>query len=185
MKKKIGVIVPWTLFASLILSPAGGLGAAQSTEVSLQTIEPFAYCSIEFKGPYTQLQQAIAQLAEEMRNQNIAPAAELMGIYYNNPANAEVRDLQWEVGFPITAQALIQPPLVKKEWNYTQVAVCLHQGAYEDTADTITKIIDWMREKGFVPAGPIMERYLDMNPAELKPEQRNTEIWVPCKKQAG
>jgi effector-binding domain-containing protein len=185
MNKKIVAIESALLLACLILLLPGASGAVQGTEVSLQSIEPFAYCSIEFNGPYTQLQQAIAQLAEEMRNQNVAPAAELMAIYYNNPANAEVKDLQWEVGFPITAQALIQPPLVKKEWNYTQVAVCLHQGAYEDTADTITKIIDWMKEKGYVPAGPIMERYLDMNPAELKPEQRKTEIWVPCKKQAG
>ena len=185
MKKNIAAIGQWPLFACLIFALAGGSRAAQTPEVSIQTIEPFVYFCIEYKGPFTQIQEAIAKMAEEMRSQNAGPAGPLMGIYYNNPAQVSVEELQWEVGFPTTPQTLIQPPLIKKEWNYTQVAVCLHQGAYEDTADTITKIIDWMTEKGYVPAGPIMERYLDMNPAELKPEQRKTEVWIPCKKQAG
>jgi len=185
MKKNIAAIGQWPLFACLIFALGGGSSAAQTPEVSIQTIEPFVYFCIEYKGPFTQIQEAIAKMAEEMRSQNAGPAGPLMGIYYNNPAQVSVEELQWEVGFPTTPQTLIQPPLVKKEWNYTQVAVCLHQGAYEDTADTITKIIDWMTEKGYVPAGPIMERYLDMNPAELKPEQRKTEVWIPCKKRAG
>jgi len=185
MKKNRAATGTWSLFAFLIFVLAGGSIAAQNTAVSIQTIEPFAYFCIEYKGTYTQIQEAIAKMAEEMRHQNVAPAGPLMGIYYNSPASVSVEELQWEVGFPMTPQALIQPPLVMKEWNYTQVAVSLHQGAYEDTPDTITKIIDWMRENGYVPAGPIMERYLDMNPAELKPEDRKTEVWIPCKKTSG
>jgi AraC family transcriptional regulator len=185
MKKNLITIGSHLIISFSILGMSGGSSAAQTAEVSIQTIEPFVYFCIEYKGPYTQIQQAIAQMAEEMRSQNAAPAGPLMGIYYNNPAQVSPQELQWEVGFPMTPQTLIQPPLARKEWNYTQVAVCLHQGAYEDTADTITKMIDWMNENGYVPAGPIMERYLDMNPAELKPEQRKTEVWIPCQKKAG
>jgi predicted transcriptional regulator YdeE len=47
------------------------------------------------------------------------------------------------------------------------------------------KILDWMDANGYVQAGPIMERYLDMNPSELKPEDLKTEIWIPVEKKGG
>jgi len=182
MKKNTTAIRLWLICAFSGFTLFGGSSAAQDITVSIQTIEPFVYYCIEYKGPFTQIQEAIARMAEEARGQNAVPGGPLMGIYYNSPDNVGAQELQWEVGFPMTPQTLIQPPLTKKEWNYTQVAVCLHQGAYEDTGDTIIKMVDWMRENGYVRAGPTMERYLDMNPAELKPEQRKTEIWIPCQK---
>jgi effector-binding domain-containing protein len=184
MKKNAMVIALAFLCAVSTLAVAHGSEQVQSGVVTIQTIEPFSYFCIEYKGPFTQIQQAIAKMSEEARRQNAAPSGPLMGIYYNSPEQVSPQALQWEVGFPVTPQTLIQPPLVKKEWSYTQVAVCLHQGAYEDTSETITKMHDWMDNNGYRPAGPIMERYLDMNPAELKPEQRKTEIWIPCQKKS-
>ena len=157
---------------------------AQSGNVTIQTVEPFAYFCIEYKGPYSQIQEAIAKMSEEARRQNAAPSGPLMAIYYNSPEQVDAQNLQWEVGFPVTPQSLIQPPLVKKEWNFTQVAVCLHKGAYEDTPDTIFMMFDWLENNGYEVSGPIMERYLDMNPAELRPDQRRTEVWIPCRKKA-
>jgi len=181
--KKSALIITLAFICGLsTLALAHGSDQAQSGAVTIQTIEPFAYFCIEYKGPFTQIQEAIARMSEEARHQNAAPSGPLMGIYYNSPEQVGAQDLQWEVGFPVTPQTLIQPPLLKKEWSYTQVAVCLHQGAYEDTAETISKMLDWMDDNGYRPAGPIMERYLDMNPAELRPEQRKTEVWIPCQK---
>jgi len=85
----------------------------------------------------------------------------------------------------VTPQALVQPPLEKKEWNYTQVVSSVHQGSYEKTVETIQKMIEWMGDNGYVLAGPLLERYLDMNPDELKPEDLKTEVWIPCQKKSG
>jgi AraC family transcriptional regulator len=184
MKKSFSIIT-MTLFCGLSTLPmVYDPGQVQSGPIAVQKTEAFAIVCLEEKGPFDRLQEAIGRLVQEMQAQNIIPAGPLLGIYYNSPDQVNAQDLRWEVGFPVTAQALVQPPLMKKEWGYTESAVCLHQGAYEETGTTIAKILDWMDDNGYEPAGPIMERYLDMNPEELRPEQRKTEVWVPCKKRA-
>jgi effector-binding domain-containing protein len=178
MKKSVIVFGLFLIF----LCSSIALQAAQSGSVSLQKVEPFSYFFLRYKGSFDQIQNAIGQLVQEMQMQNVVPAGPLMGIYYNGPEEVKPEQLEWEIGFPVTPQALIQPPLQKKEWNYIDVASCLHTGPYEKTSETIRKMLEWMDANGYAVAGPIMERYMDMNPAELKPEQLKTEIWIPCKK---
>lgn len=182
MKKSALIIVLAFICGLSTLASAHGSDQVQSGTISIQTTEAFVFVGLEEKGPFDRIQEAIGRLVQEMQAQNIVPAGPLLGVYYNSPDQVSVQDLRWEVGFPVTAQALIQPPLIKKEWSYTQSAVCLHQGAYEDTGETIRKMLDWMDDNGYVPEGPIMERYLDMNPEELRPEQLKTEVWIPCRK---
>jgi AraC family transcriptional regulator len=156
--------------------------AAQSAGVSLQTVEPFAYVCLTVKGSYAKIQQAVPNLMSEMGSQNTVPTGPLMGIYFNSPEQVEAQDLEWEVGFPVSPRQAVRPPLVLKEWSYTQVAACVHQGPYAEAPKTIIKITDWMEANGYAPDGPVLERYLDMNPSEMRPEDLRTEIWIPCKK---
>lgn len=151
-------------------------------EISILKVEPFAYFCLRHKGPFSQLPEIIGKLIEESRLQNVFPTGPLMGIYFNTPGEVEPEELEWEIGFPVTPHALVQPPLEKKEWNLDQVASCLHRGPYEKTEETIAAILEWMETNGYQPSGPILERYLDMNPQELKPEDLKTEIWIPCRK---
>ncbi|MGB7297032.1 MAG: GyrI-like domain-containing protein [Candidatus Aminicenantales bacterium] len=182
MKRNVWIISLGFIFALSALPLASGAGQAQGGSVTIQKSEAFVYVCLEEKGPFEGIQHAIGRLVQEMQGQNVVPAGPLLGIYYNSPEEVSDQDLRWEVGFPVTAQALIQPPLMKKEWGYSESAVCLHQGAYEDTGETISKMLDWMDDNGYRPEGPIMERYLDMNPEELSPEQLKTEVWIPCQK---
>lgn len=156
--------------------------AAQVADVSLQKIEPFAYCCMPVKGSYAQIQEAIGKMTLAMEFQRVAPTGPLMGIFYNSPEQVDSQDLEWEIGFPLSPRQGIQPPLVLKEWSYTQVAVSMHKGPYADAGKTIVKITEWMAANGYAPAGPMLERYLDMNPAEMRPEDLRTEIWIPCQK---
>jgi AraC family transcriptional regulator len=164
---------------------AGHRSVFGSDSIEVQQVEPFAYVCVQQKGTFDKIQDAIGSLLQEMRAQNIVPAGPLMGVYFNSPGQVNPEDLQWEMGFPVTGQVLILQPLQKKEWNFTQVVVGLHQGPYEKAGDTIQKMMEWMEDNGYVPAGPFMERYLDMNPEELKPEELKTEIWIPCQKKTG
>lgn len=156
-----------------------------SDSISVQQIEPFTYVCLQQKGPFDKMQEAIGSLLQEMKGQNIFPGGPLMGIYFNSPDQVKPEDLQWEIAFPVTSQALVQPPLQMKEWSFTQVVVSLHQGPYEKAGETIQKMVEWMETNGYVPAGPFLERYLDMNPEELKPEELKTEVWIPCQKKTG
>jgi effector-binding domain-containing protein len=159
--------------------------ALGSESITVQQVEAFVYVCLPQKGTYEKIQETIGSLLLEMQNQNVVPAGPMMGVYFNSPAQVKPENLQWEIGFPVTAQALIQPPLQKKEWNYGQVIVSLHQGPYEKAGETIQKMMEWIETNGYVPAGPILERYQDMNPDELRPEELKTEIWIPCKKRTG
>jgi effector-binding domain-containing protein len=160
-------------------------GAFGGDSITVQQVEAFAYVCLQQKGPFDKMQEAIGSLIQEMRAQNVVPGGPMIGVYFNSPAQVKPEDLQWEIGFPVTSQALIQPPLEKKEWNFTQVVVSLHQGPYEKAGETIQKMMEWMEANGYFPAGPFLERYMDMNPEELKPEELKTEVWIPCQKKSG
>jgi effector-binding domain-containing protein len=182
MRKLTLVFISLLVFSSLSSAWAYSTIVYETQAVALQPVEPFVYFSIHHKGPFTDVQEVIGKLMQESASQNIVPAGALMGVYHNNPADVKPEELEWEMGFPVTEQALVQPPLERKEWSFTQVAASLHKGSYETTGETVRKILEWMESNGYSQAGPILERYLDMNPSEVKPEDLKTEIWIPAKK---
>ncbi len=181
--KNGAMLIAFIFFGGLsIPSLLQGAHQDKSDTVTIRRIEPFAYLCLEYKGPFSQVQEAFTRMAEEARHQNALPIGPLMTISYGIPEQDSSQDLQWELGFPVTPQSLIQPPLMKKAWSYTQVAVSLHQGAYGGIGETVARMLRWMENNGLELAGPIVERYLYMSPAEVSPEQRKTEVWIPCRK---
>ncbi len=149
---------------------------------SIKKVTPFIYCCIPHKGPFTEIENVIKMLMSTSQNQRIYPAGPLMGIYYNSPDEVRPEELEWEIGFPITAQAVPLEPLEKKKWNLPLVAAALHTGPYEKAGETILKILEWMKANDYAQAGPVMERYLDMAPSSIPPEKLRTEVWIPCTK---
>ena len=73
-------------------------------------------------------------------------------------------------------------PLLKGECKATKMAVYLYVGPYEKVGDAYTKLFQFIDQNGFQAAGPTMEKYLDMNPDAVKPEERRTEINIPVEK---
>lgn len=167
----------WPALSTTYLENETGIGT-----VSVKESTPFIYCCIHHKGPFTDIEKVIGRLMQAMRNQNIFPTGPMIGIYYNSPLEVKPEELEWEIGFPVTPQNLVQPPLEKKQWSFTLVASALHTGPYEKADQTFTKILEWMQKNNYIPAGPSMERYLDQDPSLIKPEELKTEIWIPCKK---
>lgn len=182
MKKNIHSLLPFFVLFSLLFLNAYPGNLASDEEISVKDISPFTYCSLSHKGPYSDIEKVIGMLIQTMQSQNISPMGPMMGIFYSDPETTKPEDLEWEVGFPITPQALPQSPLQKKQWDFPLVAVALHRGPYEKTPETIAKILEWVHTNGYAAAGPVMERYLDSNPSQVSPEDLRTEIWVPCQK---
>ncbi len=156
--------------------------ASQDISVTIKEVEPFAYCSLEHQGVFSDMPEVIGRLMENMREQNLAPQGGIIAVYYDAPDEVEPEALRWEVGFPVTAQAFVQLPLHKKTWEHTTVAETLHVGPYEKTGETILKLTEWLTAKGYEAAGPVLETYFDMNPDEVDPARLRTQIWIPVKK---
>ena len=173
------------LLGAFILLFAASLAAAGAAQdVTVKDVDPFPYCAVSHKGPYTDMTAVIGELIAAMQAQGLFPQVRgpMVGVYYNSPVDTKPEDLSWEAGFAIAAQATPQLPLVKKAWEYKTVAVALHVGPFDKVGATIERIMAWMAAHGYEAAGPMLERYLDMNPMAVKPEDLRTEIWVPCQK---
>jgi effector-binding domain-containing protein len=162
-----------------LLAPAA---AAQDLAVAVKDVEPFPYLAITHKGPYTDMGTVIGQLVGAMQAQGQFPQVRgpMVGVYYNAPGVVAPGELSWEVGFIVAAQAAANPPLVKKVWEHRTVAAALYVGPYDGAGGAIEKIMGWLAAHGYDAAGPVLERYLDQNPAAVKPEALRTEIWIPC-----
>ena len=158
--------------------------AAQDIAVTVKDVEPFPYCAIAHRGPYTDMGTVIGELVGAMQAQGLFPLVRgpVVGVYFNSPADTRPADLAWEAGFIVAAEATAQPPLVKKSWEYRTVAAALHVGPYDQAGIVIGKMMGWLAANGYEAAGPILERYLDQNPAAIKPEALRTEIWIPVAK---
>jgi effector-binding domain-containing protein len=173
VKKLLSVLMVLALVAPL---------AAQ--DVTVKEVEPFPYLAVVHRGPYTDMGAVMGRLAGAMRAQGLFPQVRgpVVGVYHNSPADTKPEDLAWEAGFIVTAQATARPPLVKKTWEHRTVAAALHIGPYDKGGETVVKIMTWIAAHGYEPAGPVLERYLDRNPAAVKPEELRTEIWIPVAK---
>ena len=172
------------VLSAALLSGLALAAAGTAQDVTVKDVEPFPYCAVIHKGPYTDMTAVIGELIAAMQAQGLFPhiRGPMVGVYYNWPGDTKPEDLSWEAGFAIAAQATPQLPLVKKVWEHKTVAVALHVGPYDKGGAVVEKVMAWMAAHGYEAAGPVLERYLDMNPMAVKPEYLRTEIWVPCKK---
>jgi effector-binding domain-containing protein len=159
-------------------------------KVQVKKVEPFVYCCIHHKGPFSDMENVINDLITTMKSMNIYPQGPMIGIYYTipGPNDQDNMKMEWEVGFPISEDAYTQVPegietkLERKTWNYTLVASALFTGPYEETGEAITDIFQWMEVNGYDKVGPVLEMYLDSGTPEPSSATKKTEIWIPCKK---
>jgi effector-binding domain-containing protein len=174
----------FVLIGAALLSTVSPKAGAQDVEVSVKEVQPFPYCAIAHKGPYTDMTAVVGQLVGAMQAQGLFPQVRgpMVGVYFNSPAGTAPQDLSWELGFIVSAEAAPQPPLVKKVWEYRTVAVALHVGPYAEGGKTVAKMMAWLAANGCRTTGPVLERYLDRNPMGIKPEDLRTEIWIPYEK---
>ena len=171
------------LAAATILTVVGATSTAQGQAVSIKKVSSFAFICVEHKGPLTDIGRVIAELMQLMQEQKIFPKVRgpMIGVYFNSPGEVKPEELIWEVGYPVPRGAEAQVPLIRKVWTNKTVAAALHVGPYAQTGETIRKVIEYIRAQNYVVDGPVLERYLN-NPMQVKPEELQTEVWIPCKK---
>jgi len=182
MKKPI---ISFTLVVVLLITSAGiSAQDAKPAEqaVTVKEIQPFTYSCIHKKGPFTLISSTIGEFWLAMQKQSIQPTGMMIGIYFNVPGQVKPEDLEWEIGAPISSIPDPAAPLEKKEWKFTLVASAIHTGPFEETGQTIEKIMKWVFANGYMPAGPTLERYLTDPNLISDPKENKTEIWIPVAK---
>lgn len=179
--KKMSILF---LLICLLIAQAGAASPLEQSpgQFSVKEIAPFFYVCVPYKGSFADMEKVIAILMPSIKSQNISVTGPMLGIYYNSPETTKPEDLVWEIGFPVQPQVMPQVPLEKKQWNMTTVAAGLHLGPYDEAGKTLNRMRDWMKANGYIPAGPVIERYNDMDPSKKKLETMITEIWIPCRK---
>lgn len=183
MIRRTRFLVSLAILLSLAWS-AGASDTVQFVNVSTLEIEPFAYCSVPYKGTFSELPQALNALVGTMAAQNIAPTGDLIAIFRVYPNEEEIPEsINFDVGFPISARAVLQPPLQIKTWEHSIVASATHSGPYSGLGDMIDKMFDWMEDNNYVQEGPILGKFIEVPSDYNQPRDYRTEIWIPIRKE--
>jgi effector-binding domain-containing protein len=158
---------------------------AKKEIIELKETEPFTYCTLEMKGSYEQHATAFMTLYGEAMKQAVAYDEIPFAIYLNDPKTTAEEDLLWEVGFRLLEEHEVKAPLKIKEWKFTTLVSRDYEGAFseKEMGNAYGEIFGWIEGNGFVPAGPIMERYLGIpQPNEAGELCGSVEILVPVEK---
>jgi effector-binding domain-containing protein len=154
---------------------------AFSEEIVIKDQTPFTYAYLECSGSYTQIPAKIGEFMGAFFKQGLTPSGALLGQYFNSPGEVDEADLKWAIGMPVVKDAAVKEPLKRGEFKQTVIAYYLYKGPYEKIGTAYDILFKQITEKGYAPAGPTMENYLD-DPYTTKPEEIRTEIIVPVVK---
>ncbi len=169
-----------TVFA--LISIAFLTGLLQGQEVTIQDSPLFTYVYLECQGSYQQIPKKINEFMGEFFKQKLTPSGNFFSLYLNAPGQVKEEELQWRLGFPAAADAVVAAPLQKGLCLPIKIAVLLYVGPYEKVSEAYGKVFAFIEKNGYKPSGTVMEKYLDMNPQAVKPEELRTEIILPIKK---
>ena len=155
---------------------------SRTQEIQIKPIAPFSYAYLECGGSYEQIPSKIGIFMQEFFKQKLRPTGEFFGLYLNSPQQVKEEELKWRLVFPVARETAVSSPLEKGEFPYTQVAVCLYVGPYDNVGIAYGRISEFIKNSGYEAVGPTMEKYLDPNPQAVNPAELRTEINVPVKK---
>jgi AraC family transcriptional regulator len=159
--------------------------AATLSAVEVKQITPYRYAALMMKGSYDQHSSAFQHLYQLAGEQNLGYDFQIFGIYFSDPSQVPVDQLDWQVGFALTEGQQIKEPLVEQKWDYEQIAVLTYDGPFNEEMNKGPQaLMTWIMSNGYTPVGPMMEKYLTM------PTQNEQGIWTgaveisePVKKQ--
>ena len=148
-------------------------------------VKPFYYCALEMTGSYDQHGTGFNTLYEQTGIQNLPQSEVPIGIYLNDPNQTPEEELKWDLALALPDSSQVAEPLKLKKWEFKQVASTMYDGVFgaEEMGQVYGEIYAWIGQNKYVPAGPLVEKYLS------QPEQNadgewvgKVEIWIPVQK---
>lgn len=123
----------------------------------------------EFGKGYGEIMAYIGELG-------IQPVGAPFAIYYNE----DMSNLDIEMGFPVADTHPEKGRVKASELPGGKNAVETHIGPYKEVEKTYTKIMDWMKEKGYEAESFCYEVYID-DPQQVPEDKLRTEVYFPIK----
>ena len=160
-------------------------GKNKFATIQQKIIEPFYYVALQHTGPYEDHQKVITEFIGLFQQLKQEPAGPMMGIYYNDPSQVPAEKLQWAVAFPVKDSLTVPQPLVCGKWMNREIVSYLYIGPYEESGQAYQLMDEYLVKKGLVQNGPVIERFLDVDPSKVAPESLRTEIWFAVEKKSG
>jgi AraC family transcriptional regulator len=158
--------------------------AATLSDVQIKQITPYRYAALMMKGSYDQHSTAFPQLYQLAGEQNLGYSFTIFGVYFSDPGQVPVEQLEWQVGFELSEGQQVKEPLVEQKWDYTQIAMLTYNGPFnEEMSNAPAKLISWIISNGYTPVGPVMEKYTEMPTQNAQGQWCGTiEVSQPVKK---
>jgi len=152
------------------------------SEVTISNVTAQLVVGMRKRGTYAQIRPMMLML----RDYVTAAGARIVGppafICHETPKNVVRANLQRnadvEVVIPVSTPVEEVEEITCYELPGGPMAVIVHKGPYEGTAQAYRKLFAWIAENHKKVAGPTREVYLN-DPKAVPPEELLTEIYAP------
>ncbi len=168
-RKSIATAAAAALLAVSVLSaqtsqPAKPDTTKKAVAVQLTTVEPFDYCAVEMTGDFMKHGEAFETMYSEVSAQGLQIKDAPFGVYYNSPDQVPMEQLKWEVGQVMDVKMELKAPLTLKRWEFTTLVSAEYNGPFNspEMGNVYQAIFSYIGQNGYVPAGPMMETFLNM-----------------------
>jgi effector-binding domain-containing protein len=171
------------LFFWMTLPIAVALYGQEQQDVEIKDGNPFQYMFMDFSGSHDLIPEKIPVFFQEIREQGLVNdiSGDLFCIYFDFQAQVTGVDTVWGLGFKMSRDTTILPPLKKANYEYDKLARMIHVGPYEMVDLTYSKMIPYIEQKGMEVIGPPIETWLDEDPSQVDPANRRTEVIIPVR----
>lgn len=124
------------------------------------------------------------RLLDEIGRQNVPVSGQrlILVLYDETGRTGRVRV---EAGVEVAGDITIEEPLLIKEWAHLRAADSRHVGPIETIDATLDRIRAWMEDRGLRETGPMLVRFLDEDPAVIRPEFLQAQADIPCPENLG
>jgi effector-binding domain-containing protein len=163
------------LLAILIFVCSQELNGIQGKIVP-KKVHSFFYVLLVHRGPYSDQQQVINNFFSEIQKQNIIINEPVLGFYYNDPTTVKPEQLEWGIGATVPESLAVSKPLILTKWEIPEVLSYNYRGNPDSTGSVYTMFDEYMAKKNLAPAGPAVERYLNLGADR---DSLRIEIWFP------
>lgn len=130
------------------------------------------------RGPVQNLPELVSAAYAAIGAYAAEAGAALVGGPYVTYYNADMQDLDVEMGFPVAGPMPGRGEVQFRMLPESRVATCLHTGPYDQIGPAYAALQAWMAQNGLTPSEQMFEWYLN-DPEQAAPEALLTKIaWV-------
>lgn len=148
-------------------------------EVYRKTMEGFRVACVAHEGPWSDIGVSFRRLLHLLFLRRVRPAGPFMALYDREPKNGAM-PTRFDVAVSVGPDAKPGGGIVVRDLPDCEVASLVYDGPPSRYPGCFAVLSRWMRQHGYVRAGPIREIYA-RDVSELPPGIMYAEIQVPIR----